>query len=479
MWSRRFGITVAAVPRAMPALGLAAVLALSTLGLTAPARADTRDPDARLQIHLKKVKIHDDKDWGEGDIRITMAFWRVKDGCPPDSTDRACMLDSMTSGTYAFGADDGETKELNASFPPSGFPVHAGQTYGWAIRGTESDEFFDDELGSLIGHVNQQNGWGPLGTYTERGTVCYWEFDFPGTVVGCDRPAQFTAEYEMRRAPLADLRPTSIELPDLAGGDDVICAGVLNAGPVGAGPFDLTLRVDGVVPPNGTANAGGLGAAELATLCVTTTLPTSGQHQLSATVDEARVVPEMDERNNQLGQPFIARTGAGAGVRPVGGLGGATIATDPGAGPNSDPNAGPPTDASARPAGLLQPEVPKPGVIAIPPADLQISALEVKARDGGNCVIHGDRNVVTASIKNTGGRPAGEFAVEVKVGDDRRGRATLSGLGTNAERQVVIQNVGVAQGETALQVVVDPDNKVAEDDKNNNTSTVELSCTVR
>ncbi len=74
MWSHRFRITPGAVRGAV----LALALVLSTLGSSAPARAEhqmAHDPAARIQIVIKSVHVNDDHDLaGSGELRLMMLF---------------------------------------------------------------------------------------------------------------------------------------------------------------------------------------------------------------------------------------------------------------------------------------------------------------------------------------------------------------------------------------------------------------------
>jgi subtilase family serine protease len=111
--------------------------------------------------------------------------------------------------------------------------------------------------------------------------------------------------------------------------------------------------------------------------------------------------------------------------------------------------------------------------------DLRVGAVEVKARDGGRCVIRGDRNTVSATIRNAGNRDAGQFSVEATVGGERRGQRSVGSLAAGAETKVEIHDVGVAEGERSLRVAADPANAVAEQDEANNTASVNVDCTRR
>ena len=112
--------------------------------------------------------------------------------------------------------------------------------------------------------------------------------------------------FEVRRAPLPDLHPTSIEVLPNPGGGDNVCLGVENLGQKDAAPFEMVFRLDGQDIPGGTVAAGGLAAGQSGKLCLPAAPMSLGQHQLSVIVDQARAVPEMDE----------AQQRPGAGVRP-------------------------------------------------------------------------------------------------------------------------------------------------------------------
>ena len=115
---------------------------------------------------------------------------------------------------------------------------------------------------------------------------------------------------------------------------------VQNAGVLDAGPFETVLHVDGVIPPNGRAQAGGLRSPGSGELCVETPLPASGEHRLTAAVDELRGTFEQDESHNRFEQPYVASRVApshGPGIPIREGIGGAT---DTESDSDSDPRPG-------------------------------------------------------------------------------------------------------------------------------------------
>jgi hypothetical protein len=430
---------------------------------------------------IHRVVVHDDADWGEGEFMVTARVWEVVGDC--GELWWLCDEHELARARKVeFGADDGETIAVNRVLPgPGGWeadlsiapgigiPMYPGRRYGFEIKGVEVDTFFDDDAGVLEGLLTEENSWGPLGKYLERGRRGMNPLDdglssppcnVPGEEDRCI-PAYFSVEYELRRAAVPDLSPTGIKVLQLAGTTgDTVCMGVVNRELGNAGPFQVALRVDDVIPPGGIADAGKLDSGQSGELCVQTTLPASAR--LSATVDEGRSVVEYNELNNSLEEPYVSAR-ADPGDRP---------SVRPGVA--STESGGSVSGSVGQPVTILNP------VAEIPPAELHLGAVEVKARDGGRCVIRGDSNTVAVTVKNAGGRGAGQFDVEVKVGNERRGIQSVSGLDPNAERTVQIANVGISDdAERSLQVILDPAKTVTEGDENNNTRTIALDCTRR
>jgi CARDB len=446
--------------RALAGLALVATL-LPWAPVPPPARAEHgpgHDPDARLEIVVKRILIHDDYDWGEGDISITVILWEG-----PSELAR--------SGDIKFGADDGETVTLHRVFPwagdrvadPSigpgiGIPVYADRTYGLQILGFERDDFTaDDALGFVYREINLGNNWGPLGTYTERADN--WG-------------AAFSVEYEMRRAGLPDLRPTDIRVHADTGD---VCLVATNPGPQASGPFRMRLYLDGALAPGGDVGPTALATGETNGVCTAIPLPTTGQHRLALVVDEERAVPESDESNNRREEAYpspFARPGLQD--RPV------LVSDDPAITPDPAPGCDP-IEGTGCPAGPARPVVPAgplPVLVDTAAPDLRVGAVEVRHADGGRCVIRG-RNTVAATIRNAGGTEADPFAVELAVGGQRRDRASVGALAGGAERRVEIHNVPFFEGERSARVVADPDNTVKEGDEANNARDVELDCVAR
>jgi hypothetical protein len=250
----------------------------------------------------------------------------------------------------ASAADVVRDESISAEF---GIPVHAARGYGWMIKGIEEDPVFDDAIGDLYGYLSAETGWA-IGTTTRRG----WRntssplggfcVRVPSHSEACSR-AQFSVEYEVRLAPLPDLRPSSITILDAPGSTDrLVCMAVQNIGPVDAGAFEATLRLDRFLEPLGRAEAGRLGSGEHGELCVQVALPQSGIHQLSVVVDDRRLVYEQSETNNVYIQGYAPRL---AGVAEGQAAGIPVLATAIGA------DSGPAASAQARPGAAGGPNL--------------------------------------------------------------------------------------------------------------------------
>jgi hypothetical protein len=203
---------------------LAAALLLGTAilslapGATAraadPALAD-QPPAVHVQVVLKEIYIWDERElWGDGDFELWFFLncFAAPRGCPG----RANTLDDYGK---RFSAGDAETVTLDLTLPQSsdkfhpafdasvetGYPLYFGHVYELGFHMTERDAATNDEMGRRTLAVRAENGWG-LGTHRLRST----------------RPdgwGDFTIEFEIRLAPLADLRPVApIKVDDIAVG---------------------------------------------------------------------------------------------------------------------------------------------------------------------------------------------------------------------------------------------------------------------
>ncbi len=482
MFSHRFMKAIDTAHRAVPALAFATALVLPALGAPGPVRADHQpdhEPAARLEIVVKTITIHDDNDWGPrgaGEIRIGVNIF-----------ERGTQL----AGTImSFSANDGHTVPLYRAVPgagdqvadPSigpgiGFPVYAGGSYRFEFVGEEVDdwskELLDDirgvpqtSLGSFAVAMNEQNGWGPPGTYAKRGIARYCSSvgDYENNT--CEVvPADFSVEYEIRRVALPDLRPTAIRVYDDTG---EVCLVARNDGPRASEPFRMSLLLDGAPAPGGSMGPTTLAPGETNGVCQAVTLPTWGLHRLALVVDEERAVPEADEANNRLEQ-VLDRTLLGqsrpgdlpdeaareADPAPPPGPGGTILATAP----------------DGRPAG------PRAEVLESPKGvDLQVIGVDVRAFNGERCFV-GEGNEIWATIRNDGSVGAGELTVQVKLEDEPPTRRTIAGLAAHTERrELVSRGDPLKAGRQRVQVIADPDNQIVEGSEQNNAMRVEVDC---
>lgn len=289
---------------------------------------------------------------------------------------------------------------------------YAGENYGWLITGIDRDPLSDDDLGSLQGEMNEQNGWGPLGTWYERGRVR------PGIGFSAEgEPAYFSVEYEIRRIPLPDLIPINIR-PSEVGGQQFFCVVLQNIGERAADGFQVTTRTDGTTLLS-VAPVPGLGVNQTYEHCVAPQLP-AGEHALSFTVDESREIAEMNELNNVYQSKFTFR-----GAEPQGEPGPQITIADPGAGVN------------APPSGPTQP-------------DLLVRAIRVKGKEPeGNNDCDPGKNDVTVVVRNQGDGPAASFIVVFAFNDGQTENnlvQPVTALDAGKELEVLFKDVELKKG---------------------------------
>jgi CARDB len=422
-------LSLRTIPRRAPALALAATLLASALGpLPSPGVTASEEPAARLQVLVKQIVVKNDHDWhSEGDMTFTVDLFRCPaepSWCPPD--EQELLARSRTT----FGANSGQTVTLDRLFPENdeligseeSYAVVAGERYVlrmWMMDRDSPAAGFHDQLGRVVKGLTTKNGWG-LGSYTEQS-------------IGFDG-GDFEITYEIRRAPMPDLRATSIKIHDLLGDTrKLVCMGVWNAGMADAGPFTIALHVDGLVPPGGSVSAGRLASGASGELCGEVTLPASGQHELWAVVDVWSAVAESNEANNRHVQQYTVQ---------------------PAAAPNES---------------TAEPEKAQ--------ADLTVSAIRVngQARDGkGDC--KDGKNDVTVVVKNSSTGKAEKFAVRLTVDGGEVVEETVAGLEAGQEHEVRFDDVRLKKGERTLTVLADAKGAVAESKEDNNERKVTARC---
>ncbi len=444
--ARRLPASLRRTGRRPLALAIAAGLLLSALGppAAAPVAAAPAGPAARLQLVVKQVEIHNDREGflsGEGDMTLFFRIWHCNEGIPPPCSSSYSAEPIVRRGIF-FGASTGDIVTLDREVPrfgdeilredtspELGIPIYAGQYYTLEFEIQEFDgggeTNYDEHLG-YVEHVldTGEHGLG-LGTHTARSVR------EDGVSAG-----DYTITYEIRKTPLPDLRPVNIQVQELPGsGEKRVCMTVLNSEIGHAfGPFEVALRVDGRVPADGRYTVGLLAAGTSYLACVETALQ-PGPHLLAAVVDERGAVNEFNERNNVYEQPYTAASGSSS--------------------PMTTPSQ------------------------AQPQADLTVSAIRVngQAPDGKDDCKDG-RNDVAVVVKNGGTGKAGSFAVRLVVdGDDDEAKEKLvADLEAGQEREVRFDDVRLKKGERKLAAIADAKGAVAESKEDDNELKVSARC---
>jgi hypothetical protein len=470
MWTTHLATTVAFARRAVRGLGLAVTLVVLALGPLAlpPAHGQTeRDhrgqvqqplpappalqarmapgdvPRARLQLVVKSIRILDDRDLGDGEFRLTVHLGRcpsapatcaVED--PPGYLQQAPGTAPLTESAPKHFSAGERTVGLDWVLPQAtdrvwggydlsddaGYPVFTAQRYLLRLDLWELDVGNDDFMGTVTLMLREEDGWG-VGTHTMRGL-----FQRGGQYFITD----YEAWFEVRRTPLPDLAPTAIRVVEGAGGIDSVCMTVVNAGWEPAGPFPLTLSVDGTDHRVATVQVAGLAAGETHEACVSLpgNLDMSGRHHLGASADEAGTMPELNEFNNHV-DLAVDRT--------------------------------PPPTPTATPIPAL--------------ADLTVTTIRVRGRvpDGKDDCKDG-KNDVTAVVKNRGTASAGAFTVSLAVDKEQVADEPVPGLGAGEEREVRFDDIRLKKGERTLTATIDAAKTITESDESNNALTVTAAC---
>ena len=164
-------------------------------------------------------------------------------------------------------------------------------------------------------------------------------------------------------------------------------------------------------------------------------------------------------------EPSVATADTDSGPSPL----------TPGTG-QANPTVETPTggDVITRPGGTRPPEVVRPPTIKLPDPDLQVSAIEVVGYTGKGCVA--GKNDIFVTVQTSPDGPVGEFAVQVKLDNQLVDTATISGMGSGAERRIPMAPVEMRLGKHTVQAIVDSGNKVGEESETNNTKAVEVDC---
>jgi hypothetical protein len=430
---------------------------------------DHRDPEARLEMRVNSIHIYDDHDWGEGEIGIEVWVMHLRE-CPESERGQLPYCrDTLVKSRINFGADDGDTVAINRVIPGPGdeihdldnqtgpgigFPGRSDHGYVVSFHGIERDEFLDDQLGRLDLEMNEANGWGPLGSYNERGWLCETKGGpldpahfFSNLYSDCNHPAAFSVDYELHRAALPDLVPTAFRVIDSPGAaNDSVCMTVQNIGLTTVEGFRIYVQSDDDPTPVADHQAIYLDAGQTREDCVPAHLPASGPHQILTYVDRQHVVPEMNDQNNGLYS---------------------TIEITPD-GPPAAPSPSPLPLGEQHSGAIVngRPVAPRPE------ADLKVGAIRIKGHvpDGKNDCTDG-KNDVSVVVKNAGTGKADSAILRLAVDGDQPIEKQVNGLDAGKEQEVRFGGVRLKKGEHTLTASV---NGL---DDHDNTVTVTARCT--
>jgi hypothetical protein len=338
---------------------------------------------------------------------------------------------------YAFDAGSGDTVPLERVIPregdamsgdvspEAGLPVYTGQAYQFAIDIEERDPANSvQRMGYFVVDLNEAHDWG-IGTAGARS----WHDD--------KTQGDYVLYYEVRRAPLPDLRMSGFEIAGVSSAENV-CGRIENVGQRPSGPFSVALSTEGKVVGGGPLASLDAGASTWT--CVPRADLPVYRHNLVFSIDEARQIPEMEERNNAdvLAVPAVL------GAEP-------TVAT-PVTVPSPQPKAN-----GAR-------------------ADLKIRSIRVRGREpDGERDCAAGTNDVAVVVKNAGSGDGADFTVRLSV-NGRDVFVTMGGLQAGEERSVAFSAVPLKKGEQKLTATVDPDGALDESDEDNNELKVSARC---
>ena len=424
------------------------VLALLSwmLGPAAPARADaSTEPVARLQVVIKQVQVHDDRDGtfkGEGEIILEAEILRCNEGARVPCRRAAQPLARFLERN---SADNGEVIALerivpaaNSSVDPSataelGFPVYAGARYvvwfsAWEDDGYNNGHQRADQMGEVFQVITADRLDEAFGVHVTR------SFRGDGETYG-----DYTITWEVRPAPLADLRPGSPTVQSLPGTPRTrVCMPVTNAGSGGAGRFDVALRVNSNTAVDGQVGVPDLAPGSSVEPCVELVLPPAGHVTLVTEVDVTYAVAEYNETNNVLSSAYQAT------------------------GPAPSPTATP----------------------SVAQADLIVSAIKVNGREpDGKKDCEDGKNDVTVVVKNAGTDKAGAFDVQLVVDPVEKEAfrqlalvESVSGVEAGQEQEVRFEDVRLKKGQRTLAARADFKSTVAESKEDNNALKVTAAC---
>jgi len=435
-------------------LALVLTLIVTTLGAAfgPPASVSlASEPAARYQLVVKEVLVHNDHEGalsGKGDMKLTISVILCPEFLPSPCFYEGKQVGAMVRGTHTFKASTGEAVAMNRVVPAAGDEMvgqdispelgfYAIPDYYHLIRFdmVEDDGVTNNEpMGWVIHSAETAKNGAGIGTFTLRSLTNQ------GTKDG-----DYTITFEVRPIELPDVRPARIEISDLPNSTKKhVCAVVQNIRDTIAGPFMVGIYINGSDSEGGKPVIASLAPGAVASACVDTTLPATGEYQIRVALDEPRRLTEFNEVNNVL---IETRTAT----------------------PSKQ------TAPEASPTASSAPAEPTPDAAQ---ADLTVAAIKVNSQvpDGKDDCKDGTSSM-TVVVKNRGTASAGAFAVRLKV-DGAMGSTeqTVNGLEAGKEREVKFENVRLNKGEHTLTAVADAKNAVDESNEENNDRDVTARC---
>jgi hypothetical protein len=401
----------------------------------APPRITSDDAFARIQVGIKSIYIRDDHDWiGGNDFTVFARFF----ACETQETE---CSDSNPARMLAFylwqtsgssgdtvaqnrvlpfrGNGESEQVQIAAGYDASeiaGYPLYEGYHYYVEMLVRPHDQRTRDNWARITLPV-ASNGEVDYGTKTVRG-------------VGEDDPdhlSDYDVEFDVRKMEHPDLSAIAIQTYDLPGNPlKLVCATIVNVGPVDAGSFEVNFNLDGSIV--GSFLAGKLAAGESADACDESNLSAPGDHKLSAFVDQPRGIYEQNDRNNYVERPYT----------------------------------GPPAQPKSTIAELAVPSV----------------VLKNKESNGQFDCDPGKKNDIAITVKNEGAKAAGPFVVRLTIDAGSGGvrDTSLPGLDGLKSQDVLLKDVTFPYGTHELIVFADATNKIPESDRTNNRKLVNVTC---
>jgi hypothetical protein len=233
--------------------------------------------------------------------------------------------------------------------------------------------------------------------------------------------------------PKPDLQVARIDVTDKSGaagcvsGTVAVAATVHNGGNLDSGAIDVLLNVDG--QPQATDAGVTVGAGADARVTFAAFDLAAGTHTIQVVADPDGALAESDEKNNAAHVDVTCASGA----------------------------------------------APRP---AARPADLQVATTEVKDKTGAPGCVAGSDNRVEVHIKNAGDADVNAvFSVQLKVDGKASGGTTVGGVAAGTTKTAVVSGVSLGKGHHTVLVTVDPDHAVTEANEQNNTATIQVTCT--